>query len=140
MQVLPLYQCNKTQSSQTIKIETKSNTSENRMDNERIVNGVSVTNLIGTLSAMIENPDVSKFNFRVRGRWISGGGHKQTTINDFYGACQRHTRSQDFVLHKDEPQVLSGTDQGGNPVEYYPCCTKWLSDHISHLSWSGIGR
>ena len=108
MQVLPLYQCNNTQSSQTIKIETKSNTSENRMDNERIVNGVSVTNLIGTLSAMIENPDVSKFNFRVRGRWISGGGHKQTTINDFYGACQRHTRSQDFVLHKDEPQVLSG--------------------------------
>ena len=110
------------------------------MDNERIVNGVSVTNLIGALSAMIENPDVSKFNFRVRGRWISGGGHKQTTINDLYGACQRHTRSQDFVLHKDEPQVLSGTDQGGNPVEYYPCCTKWLSDHISHLSCSGIGR
>ena len=99
MQVLPLYQCNKTQSSQTIKIETKRNTSENRMDNERIV---SVTNLIGTLSAMIENPDVSKFNFRVRGRRISGGGHKQTTLNDFYGACQRHTRSQDFVLHKDE--------------------------------------
>ncbi|MGB7634718.1 MAG: hypothetical protein WBL68_13420 [Nitrososphaeraceae archaeon] len=110
------------------------------MDNERIVNGVSGTNLIGTLSAMIENPDLSKFNFRVRGRWISGGGHKQTTINDFYGACQRHTRSQDFVLHKDEPPVMPGTDQGGNPVEYYPFCTKWLSDHISHLSCSGIGR
>lgn len=61
------------------------------MDNERIVNGVSVTNMIGTLSAMIENPDVSKFNFRVRGRWISGGGHKQTTTNDFCGACQPHT-------------------------------------------------
>src|ERR687897_685120 len=82
-----------------------------------IVNGVNVTNLFGTIDAITENPTISKFNFRAKGKWINGG-HNQTTINDFYGACQTHTRSQPFVFDKDEPPVLLGTDQGANPVEY----------------------
>jgi hypothetical protein len=102
------------------------------MDNERIVNGVSVTNLIGTVGAIKENPDISKFNFRTRGKWISDG-HNQTTINDFYGACQPHTRSQDFVLHKDEPQVLLGADQGANPVEYTLAALNRCLTHLSFI-------
>lgn len=97
-----------TQISQTNKIENQS---------EKIVNGVSVTKLFGTINAITENPTISKFNFRAKGRWINGG-HNQTTINDFDGACQTHTRSQPFVFDKDEPPVLLGTDQGANPVEY----------------------
>ncbi|MGC1133657.1 MAG: OsmC family protein [Nitrososphaeraceae archaeon] len=97
-----------TQISQTNKIENQS---------EKIVNGVSVTQLFGTINAITENPAISKFNFRAKGRWINGG-HNQTTINDFDGACQTHTRSQPFVFDKDEPPVLLGTDQGANPVEY----------------------
>jgi uncharacterized OsmC-like protein len=97
-----------TQTSQSNKIENQS---------EKIVNGVSVTQLFGTINAITENPVISKFNFRAKGKWINGG-HNQTTINDFDGACQTHTRSQPFVFDKDEPPVLLGTDQGANPVEY----------------------
>jgi uncharacterized OsmC-like protein len=97
-----------TQTSQTNKIENQS---------KKIVNGVSVTQLFGTINAITENPAISKFNFRAKGRWINGG-HNQTTINDFDGACQTHTRSQPFVFDKDEPPVLLGPDQGANPVEY----------------------
>lgn len=97
-----------TQTSQTNKIENQS---------EKIVNGVSVTQLFGTINAITKSPAISKFNFRAKGRWINGG-HNQTTINDFDGACQTHTRHQPFVFDKDEPPVLLGTDQGANPVEY----------------------
>jgi uncharacterized OsmC-like protein len=97
-----------TQTSQTNKTENQS---------ENIVNGVSVTRLFGTINAVTEDPAISKFNFRAKGKWINGG-HNQTTINDFDGACQTHTRHQPFVFDKDEPPILLGTDQGANPVEY----------------------
>jgi hypothetical protein len=56
------------------------------------VNGVSATKLFGTINAIMENPAISKFNFRAKDGWINGG-HNQTTINDFDGACQTHTRA-----------------------------------------------
>ncbi|MDR4490344.1 OsmC family protein [Candidatus Nitrosocosmicus agrestis] len=86
-------------------------------ENEKIVNGVSVTNLFDVMSAIKENPNISKFNFRAKGKWINGG-YNQTVINDFDGACQTHIRNQPFVFDKDEPPVLLGKDQGANPVEY----------------------
>jgi uncharacterized OsmC-like protein len=87
----------------------------------------------------MDNPSVSKFNFRAKGRWIDGG-HNQTTINDFDGACQTHTRSQPFVFEKDEPPVLLGKDHGANPVEYAlaalnGCLTTTL---IYHAAAQGI--
>lgn len=94
---------------------SQSNKKEN--ENEKIVNGVSVTNLFGAMSAIKENPNISKFNFRAKGKWINGGNN-QTVINDFYGACQTHIRNQPFVFDKDEPPVLLGKDNGANPVEY----------------------
>jgi hypothetical protein len=69
---------------------TQTSQNQNQKENENIVNGVNVTNLFGTIDAITENPTISKFNFRAKGKWINGG-HNQTTINDFYGACQTHT-------------------------------------------------
>jgi uncharacterized OsmC-like protein len=89
----------------------------NKIENEKIVNGVSVTNLFGAMNAINDNPNISKFNFRAKGKWINGG-HNQTVINDFDGACQTHNRNQPFVFDKDEPPVLLGRDHGANPVEY----------------------
>jgi len=111
----------------------------NKIENEKIVNGVSVTNLFGAINAITDNPSISKFNFRAKGQWINGG-HNQTTINEFDGACQTHTRSQPFVFDKDEPPVLLGKDQGANPVEYAlaalnGCLTTTL---IYHAAAQGI--
>ena len=95
----------------------------NQMENEReqkeqqIVNGVNVTKLSGAVEAINSNPMVSQFNFRAKGKWISGG-HNQTTMNDFYGVCQTHSRSHPFVLDKDEPPILLGENHGPNPAEY----------------------
>jgi uncharacterized OsmC-like protein len=118
---------------------SQSNKIESQIEKEKVVNGVSVTNLFGAINAITDNPNISKFNFRARGKWIDGG-HNQTTINDFDGACQTHTRSQPFVFQKDEPPVLLGKDHGANPVEYAlaalnGCLTTTL---IYHAAAQGI--
>ena len=86
-------------------------------EKEKVLNGVSVTKLFQTVGAIKANPDIADFNFRAKGKWINGG-HNMTTINDYYGACQTHTRGQPFIFEKDEPPVLLGEDHGANPVEY----------------------
>src|SRR5918994_6586991 len=84
---------------------------------EQIVNGVNVSKLFETVGVIKEKPEIAKFNFKAKGKWINGG-HNRTTINEFYGACQTFKRSQPFVFEKDEPPVLLGQDHGANPVEY----------------------
>ena len=84
---------------------------------EQIVNGVNVSKLFGTVEAIKGNPEIAKFNFKAKGKWINGG-YNRTTINEFYGACQNFQRGQSFVFEKDEPPVLLGEDHGANPVEY----------------------
>ena len=87
------------------------------MAQENIVNGVNVDQLFDTVNTIKDKPDVAKFKFRARNRWVNGG-HNRTTINDFYGACETHARSRPFVFEEDEPPVLLGQDHGANPVEY----------------------
>jgi uncharacterized OsmC-like protein len=90
---------------------------QEKMSSEKIVNGVNVDNLFKTVVAVKGNPTIAKFNFRAKNQWINGGNNR-TTVNEFYGACQTHSRSKPFEYVKDEPPVLLGNDQGANPVEY----------------------
>jgi uncharacterized OsmC-like protein len=90
---------------------------QEKMSSEKIVNGVNIDNLFKTVVAVKGNPTIAKFNFKAKNRWINGGNNK-TTVNEFYGACQTHTRSKPFEYVKDEHPVLLGGDQGANPVEY----------------------
>src|SRR5215831_1351042 len=106
---------------------------------QKIVNGVNVTKLIGTMDSIRGRPILSKFNFRAKGEWIKGG-HNQITINDFYGAGQTHTRSRPFVYDEDEPPVLLGEDHGANAGEYAlaalsSCLTSTL---IYHAAAQGV--
>jgi uncharacterized OsmC-like protein len=106
---------------------------------EQIVNGVNVTKLHETVGVIKEKPEIAKFNFKAKGKWIDGA-HGKTTINDFYGACQTFKRSEPFVFEKDEPPVLLGKDRGANPVEYVfaaldGCLTTSL---IYHAAAKGI--
>ena len=81
------------------------------------INGVNVDQLVGTVNAIQENPDIARFQFRAQNEWINGG-HSRTTIQGFYGAGQEDTsRSQPFVLDGDEPPVLLGNNAAPNAVE-----------------------
>ena len=106
---------------------------------ENIINGVSIDKLSGIIDAVKTNSGIAKFNFRAKGKWISGA-HTQTVVKDFYGAGQTHTRKESFLLEKDEPSVLLGTDAGANPGEYAlaalnGCLTSAL---IYHAAAKGI--
>jgi len=84
---------------------------------EKIINGVNVTKLTETVEQIKKRKEIAKFNFRAKNKWIGGMANK-TTVSDFYGACQTHTREKPHEFIKDEPVFLLGKDQGANPVEY----------------------
>ncbi len=103
------------------------------------VNGVDISRLFDTIDAIKGTPDIAKFKFRARNKWINGG-HNRTTIMDFFGAQQDHSHQEDFVLDEDEHQVLLGEDSGPNPVEYLlaglvGCLTSSL---VYHAAAKGI--
>jgi uncharacterized OsmC-like protein len=82
------------------------------------VNGFSLDDIMATVGAIQANPDIAKFQFRARNRWISGG-HNRSTIQDFYGGGQEDTsRTEPFVYDNSEPPILLGQNEGANPVEY----------------------
>jgi uncharacterized OsmC-like protein len=87
------------------------------MSEERIVNGVNVDRLFGTIHAIQDTPGLARFRFRVQNTWVSGG-HNRTTIAGFYGACERHKHAEPLVLEADEPVVLLGGGADANPMEY----------------------
>lgn len=101
-----------------------------------MMNGVDVAALGETIQAIETNKELAKFEFRAKNQWM-GGGHNQTCVQDFYGACQEDTqRTQPFVMDADEPPVLLGQDTGANPVEYLltalaSCMTTSMAYHAA---------
>jgi uncharacterized OsmC-like protein len=83
-----------------------------------IRNGINVDQMYGTLDAVKGQPELGKFQFRARNRWI-GGTHNQSTIKSFYGAgAEDTTRTAEWHIDAGEPAVLLGHDEGPNPAEY----------------------
>jgi len=87
------------------------------MSENKIINGVKVDELFGTINAIKEMPGIAKFKFRATNKWVNGGLNR-TTINNFYGTQKELTHKKSFELDADEPPLLLGEDQGPNPVEY----------------------
>ncbi len=82
------------------------------------VNGFKSEEIIGTVNAIQENPEIAKFKFRVKNKWVTGG-HNQATVKDFYGGGQEDTsRKKAWVFDNGEPPILLGHNEGANPVEY----------------------
>ncbi len=82
-----------------------------------IVNGVDVDQLIKTIEAIKQQPDLARFTFRSHTDWVAGG-HARTSIDGFFGAGQEDTsRSKPFILEGDEPPVLLGNNAGPNAAE-----------------------
>jgi uncharacterized OsmC-like protein len=83
----------------------------------KLLNGVDVDKLVGTINAVKGNADIALFKFRCDTNWVKGG-HCQTKIKNFYGALEEdYSRTKPFVLEGDEPRVLLGEDHGPNAVE-----------------------
>jgi uncharacterized OsmC-like protein len=91
---------------------------ETAANQEVICNGVSVTALIETISAVEQDPTLAEFRFDAKNQWQTGG-HNRTTLQEFYGCGQiDKSRTTPFELDADEPPVLLGEDNGPNPVEF----------------------
>ena len=82
-----------------------------------IQNGVNVDQLMSTVDAIQDNPDLARFQFRAKSEW-GGGGRAKTSIKSFYGAGQEDTsRDAPFIVEADEPPVLLGDNHAPNAVE-----------------------
>jgi uncharacterized OsmC-like protein len=85
---------------------------------ERVpLNGVDVPTLFATIGAVKQQPELAKFQFRARNRWVRGT-HSRTQIGKFTGAGGTHDHSVEFRYDSDHPPVLCGEDQGPTPVEF----------------------
>jgi organic hydroperoxide reductase OsmC/OhrA len=109
------------------------------MADNKMVNGVNVTELFNTIEAIKDKPDIAKFKFRATNKWINGT-HCRATIKDFYGALKEDNSRLPVDYDMDEPPVLLGNNEGRNPVEYLlvalsGCLTTSL---VAHASAKGI--
>jgi uncharacterized OsmC-like protein len=104
-----------------------------------LVNGVNVDGLNATIEAVKSTPEIAKFRFNIKNRW-KDAGQNSSTVNEFFGAGQRQSRPQSFVIEADEPAILLGKDTAANPVEYLlhalaACVT---SSMVYHAAARGI--
>ena len=81
------------------------------------LNGVDTPTLFATLDAVKAQPDIAKFQFRAKNRWVSGT-HNRSSMYGFFGAGQEMEHRHETVIDADHPAVLTGQDNGPAPVEY----------------------
>jgi len=80
-------------------------------------NGVNVDQLVQTIEAVQQNPDLAKFEFRTKNNWITGG-HCVSSAKSFYGVGgEDSTRQETFTMEADHPNVLLGEDKAATPAE-----------------------
>jgi len=85
---------------------------------QRKVNGFKLEEIQETLQALQQNPEIAKFKFRAKNKWIHGG-HNRSTIQGFFGGGKEvDSRREPFVFDNGEPPILLGTNEGANPVEF----------------------
>src|SRR4051812_18802751 len=86
-------------------------------------NGIDTGQVYGTLDLLKEQPELARFEFRVRNRWIDGA-HSRSVIQDFWGAGgEDRSRTQPFVVDAGEPPVLFGANEA--PNRRSTSCTPW---------------
>ena len=81
-------------------------------------NGINVDQLVATIGAITDDPNVARMTFRARTDW-HGGTHSSAQIGTFShaGAEDSSRTPGQFVLQGDEPPVLLGGNLGPNSVE-----------------------
>jgi len=79
-------------------------------------NGVNVDQLMATIGAVQQDPNVGALTFKASSTWRSGA-RNDGEIKDFVHAGQPVVRPEAFRLIGDEPPILLGSDEGPNAVE-----------------------
>jgi uncharacterized OsmC-like protein len=96
------------------------------------LNGVNTPTLLATIDAVGKQPQLAKFEFRARSRWVNGT-HSETTMSGFYGAGGEHQHVKPYKADGDHPAVLCGADNAPTPVE-------WVLHAIASCLIAGIGN
>jgi uncharacterized OsmC-like protein len=96
------------------------------------MNGVDTPTLLATISAVGAQPELAKFCFRAKSRWIAGT-QCQTTMHGFFGAGGEHAHLRPYKAIGDHPAVLCGADAGPTPVE-------WVLHALATCLTAGIGN
>jgi uncharacterized OsmC-like protein len=96
------------------------------------MNGVNTPVLLATINAVAGQPELAKFQFRAKNRWMSGT-HSRTTMSGFYGAGGEHQHTVAYKADGDHPTVLVGADTGPTPVE-------WVLHALATCLTAGIGN
>ena len=101
----------------------------------KMINGVDVERLVGTIEAIKVDAKVASFQFRLTNKW-AGGGENRSKIEGFHGANQEMRHATAFEVVNDESPVLLGNDHAPNPVEHVlsalaGCLTTSLAYHAA---------
>jgi uncharacterized OsmC-like protein len=105
----------------------------------RVVNGVAVDTLMGTVNAIKADPGLGACRFRASNAWLAGN-HNRSTVTGFYGARQEIAHRQTFTMDADEPAILAGADNGANPVEHllHALASCLTTSMVAHAAVRGI--
>lgn len=96
------------------------------------MNGVDTPALLATINAVGGQPELAKFQFRAKSRWISGT-HSESTMHGFSGAGGEHKHKASYKAEGDHPAVLCGADNAPTPVE-------WVLHALASCLTAGIGN
>ena len=81
------------------------------------LNGVNTPKLFATINLIRDTPELARFEFRAKNRWVSGA-HSVTTIESFQGTGGVHAHYRPFEYEADHPTMLVGDDHGPTPSEF----------------------
>ena len=79
-------------------------------------NGVNVEALLGAREALTDMPEAAQFKWRTSSKWMNGT-HSKTTISNFFGLGEEQSRSKEFSIETDHPEVFASEDNAPTPVE-----------------------
>jgi uncharacterized OsmC-like protein len=80
-------------------------------------NGINVDQLVQTIEAIKDDPNLGAFTFKAKSSW-KDGTHNLGEIAGFtHAGADDESRAAPFVLQGDEPPVLLGANHGPNAVE-----------------------
>jgi uncharacterized OsmC-like protein len=114
-------------------------TTDNQATATRLINGVDVETLMGTVKAIQAEPELGACRFRATNVWL-GGNHNRSSVTSFYGAKQEIQHKQTFRMDADEPAILAGNDEGANPVEHllHALASCVTTSMVAHAAVRGI--